>query len=89
MTTDAALTRADLLRKVAVLLGLSDEDIPTDADLVELGLDSLDLMRLVNEWRVRGLPVTFRELATAPTVDRWWARVEELCRANPYLRLAG
>lgn len=89
MTIDAALTRDQLLGKVAGLLGLSDEDIPADADLVELGLDSLDVMRLVNEWRVRGLPVTFRELATAPTIDRWWARVEELRRANPYLRLAG
>ncbi|MPZ80816.1 MAG: hypothetical protein GEV28_10615 [Actinophytocola sp.] len=89
MTTDAALTRDHLLRKVAGLLGLSQEDLRPDADLVGLGITSLDVMRLVNEWRVRGLPVTFRDLATEPTIDRWWRRVEELCRANPYLRLAG
>lgn len=85
----AALTREQLLHKVAAIVGLGPDEISGTADLADLGLRSLDLMRLVNQWRILGLPVTFGELAAEPTIDAWWTRLCELRKAHPYLLLAG
>lgn len=79
------LSRADLTRRIARLARVSHEDIRGETDLVSAGLSSLDILALVNEWRVRGLPVTHAELAATPTVDAWWARIAHLLAANPYL----
>lgn len=84
----AALTREQLLHKVAAIVGLAPDEIPGTADLAALGLRSLDVMRLVNQWRILGLPVTFAEFAAEPTIDGWWSRICELRRAHPYLLLA-
>jgi aryl carrier-like protein len=83
--TGAALTRDHLASAIARLTGVSREDIGGGTDLSALGLSSLDILYLVNEWRVRGVPVTYRELAEEQTLDAWWARIGHLLRANPYL----
>jgi bifunctional isochorismate lyase/aryl carrier protein len=83
--TEPALTREDLTKRIARLARVSHEDIRGDADLTSAGLSSLDILLLVNEWRVRGLPVTYHELVATPTLDAWWARIAHLLRANPYL----
>jgi aryl carrier-like protein len=83
--TEAPLTRENLAREVAHLTGMSTKDITGAVDLAALGLGSLDVMRLVNGWRVRGLPVSYRDLAAEPTLDAWWARISHLLRSNPYL----
>lgn len=79
-----ALTKEQVARQVALLARVSHEDIRGDDDLTTL-LCSLDVLRLVNEWRVRGLPVSYRELTGTPTLDAWWAQLSHLLRANPYL----
>jgi yersiniabactin nonribosomal peptide synthetase len=73
------------VRKVACLAEVSHEDVRGEADVTALGLSSLTVMQLVNEWRVLGLPVTYRDLAESPTVDAWWSRIARLLAANPYL----
>jgi aryl carrier-like protein len=83
--TEPALTREALTRRLARMARVSHEDIRGDADLMSAGLSSLDLLLLVNEWRVLGLPVTYGELAATPTLDAWWARIAHLLRVNPYL----
>jgi aryl carrier-like protein len=45
--------------------------IPNDADLVALGMNSLELMTVVNRLRRQGIPVTYDALATQPTLDAW------------------
>jgi aryl carrier-like protein len=42
-------------------------------------------MRIVNMLRVRGLPVTYHDLAHEQTLDVWWARISHLLRVNPHL----
>lgn len=79
------MTREHLARTIARLAGVSREDVQAGTDLTALGLGSLDILRLVNEYRVRGLPVTYQELAADPTLDAWWSRISHLLRANPYL----
>lgn len=46
----------------------SDED-----NLIELGLDSLSLMRLVGQWRKAGVKVSFAELIESPRLAHWWS----------------
>ncbi|KAA8996659.1 amino acid adenylation domain-containing protein [Affinibrenneria salicis] len=44
-----------------------------DDHLIELGLDSFKLMRLVNEWRKSGVKVSFGQLIERPCLRDWWA----------------
>ena len=74
------MTREDLAREIARVAGVSHEDIAGP-----LPLSSVDVMRVVNLLRVRGLPVTYRDLAEEPTLDAWWTRVHHALRANPHL----
>ncbi|TDV53698.1 aryl carrier-like protein [Actinophytocola oryzae] len=60
-------------------------DLSDDTDLIAVGLDSLGFMRLVNELRVLGLPVTYADLAGEPTLGAWWARIASILAHNPYL----
>lgn len=46
-------------------------------NLLELGLNSLQIMRLVNQWRKQGFRVSFGELMEHPTFDYWWKRLKE------------
>ncbi|QDR79913.1 non-ribosomal peptide synthetase [Sporomusa termitida] len=42
-------------------------------NLLELGLSSLQIMRLVNKWRKLGAAVTFAELISDPSLGAWWS----------------
>ena len=48
-----------------------------DDNLIELGLDSLKIMRIVNEWRRAGSMVTFAELIEAPRLRDWWSLLQK------------
>ena len=48
-----------------------------DDNLIELGLDSLKIMRIVNEWRRAGSMVTFAELIEAPRLRDWWSLLQQ------------
>lgn len=74
------MTREDLAREIARIAGVSHEDIADTLDLT-----SVDVMRVVNTLRVRGLPVTYQDLAGEQALDVWWARISHLLRANPHL----
>ncbi|MFT0137350.1 isochorismatase family protein [Alcanivoracaceae bacterium MT1] len=59
---------------------LVDEDIRTMADnenLLDYGLDSLNVMNLVAELKARGIILSFEELARNPTLEAWWALIEQ------------
>ncbi|MFG3250079.1 phosphopantetheine-binding protein [Streptomyces sp. NPDC048187] len=53
---------------VAKLLGTAPGEIPDDANLILLGLGSLEVMRLSSRWRRGGFPVDFDSLLADPTV---------------------
>ena len=83
--TDTALTRDDLTDAIVRVTSASRTDVEDSTDLLALGLDSLGVMRQVNELRVHGLPVTYQDLLGEPTLDGWWTRIAALLRANPHL----
>ncbi|WP_370949581.1 phosphopantetheine-binding protein [Amycolatopsis sp. cg5] len=68
--------------RVAELAGEAPESIGLDDNLFELGLDSIQLMRLAGEIRRTGVKIGFAELAANPTLRAWGALtgspVEEL-----------
>lgn len=64
-------TVEELRETVAGLVGTEPDAIPLDANLNELGVDSLGMMRLANRWRRVGVRVSFRELAADPTLAAW------------------
>ncbi|MFJ5121770.1 phosphopantetheine-binding protein [Kitasatospora sp. NPDC088548] len=77
------LTGEDLRAALAELIGIDPTEVGDDDNLIQLGLGSLEMMRLVTKWRRAGLPVAFGELTDTPTFAAWNARItEELARAS-------
>ena len=75
-TTSAGVPPSDVdpvRAAVAAALNVEYAELTADADLFTLGLDSLTLIRLVSGWRRAGHPVTFEQLAEAPTLADWAA----------------
>ncbi|MGR8007760.1 phosphopantetheine-binding protein [Streptomyces hypolithicus] len=68
-------TEQDLRATVAPLLGVEPDAIEPDANLVVLGLSSLEIMRLVSRWRKNRIPVDFDALVAAPTLNGWLAHL--------------
>lgn len=68
------LSEDGLCSVLAELVEEEPEDVRASANLFELGLDSIDLMKLVSRWRQAGVQADFAELAHRPTV-RDWARL--------------
>ncbi|WP_434739393.1 amino acid adenylation domain-containing protein [Micromonospora sp. SH-82] len=64
-------TAAQIRAATAAALDLSVDDIASDDDLFDLGLDSLRLIRLAAAWRRQGLEVGFDDLAETPTLAAW------------------
>lgn len=71
-------TRDELRGAIAAMLELDAGSIGDDDDLHQLGMDSLQLMRLVNRWRREGVRVSSRALAAEPTLGAWARHIDEL-----------
>ncbi|WP_405167425.1 amino acid adenylation domain-containing protein [Nocardia sp. NBC_01499] len=65
------IARADIRAAIADHLDVPADSIDDDADLIQLGLDSIRTMKLAGRWRKRGVDVNFAQLAAAPTVAQW------------------
>jgi len=58
--------------RASLLPRLEEGSFGPDDNLVDYGLDSLEVMALVAEWEKLGLRVSFEELAGTPTLNAWW-----------------
>ncbi|MEU6483278.1 phosphopantetheine-binding protein [Streptomyces sp. NPDC046887] len=76
-------TEQDLRETLAPLLGTDPAEIAPDANLVVLGLSSLELMRLVSGWRRAGVPAQFDALVADPTLNGWLAHFAGLADTAP------
>lgn len=76
-------TEQELRATLAPVLGLPQDAVEPDANLVVLGLSSLEIMRLVSRWRKQRIPVEFEALVAAPTLAGWLAHFESLTRPVP------
>lgn len=78
MDITAHPTEDELRAIVAPVLGVDPDRIEPDANLVLLGLSSLEIMRLVSRWRKARVPVQFDALVAAPTLNGWLAHFASL-----------
>lgn len=65
-------TLEEMREAIAQLVGVPTEEIADDANLMDLGLDSIRAMSLVQRWANAGAAVDFAELAEEPTLRHWW-----------------
>jgi aryl carrier-like protein len=71
MTTTSPLSAEQIRADVAELLGIGPAELAADADLFDLGLDSMRIMSLVERWRAAGATVEFADLAEQPQLGLW------------------
>lgn len=76
-------TERELRAIVAPVLGMEPGAIEPDANLVLLGMSSLEIMRLVSRWRKKRIPVDFEALVAAPTLNGWLAHFEAVTPTEP------
>ena len=74
MRNDASddLQPAQIRDQIRALLTEPDTVFSDDDNLIELGMDSLGLMKLVGQWRKAGRKVSFAELIEMPMLRHWW-----------------
>ncbi|MCE2573056.1 phosphopantetheine-binding protein [Motilimonas eburnea] len=63
----------DLLAVISQLLNVPSESVTPDMNLIELGLDSISMMRLTGQLRNAGLDINFAQLMANPTLASWQA----------------
>lgn len=61
----------DLLAVVSQLLDVPADSVKPDTNLIELGLDSISMMRLTGQLRSAGINLNFAQLMATPTLDAW------------------
>ncbi|UMP06866.1 non-ribosomal peptide synthetase [Amycolatopsis sp. EV170708-02-1] len=67
------MTKQQLPALIADLVDIPAEAIDEHENLIELGLDSITMMRLAGNWRKAGVNVTFADLVATPTLAAWRA----------------
>lgn len=67
-----SLTLEEVRAQEAHVLTLDPMDLGNEEDLINRGLDSIRIMKLVEQFRRSGVEVTFVELAERSTIADWW-----------------
>lgn len=75
--TKESLTREWLLGQLAQYLQTSANEIDADENLMDYGLDSVQLMSLIAQWEKLGVKLRFEELAEQPSLNAWWNLIEK------------
>jgi bifunctional isochorismate lyase/aryl carrier protein len=75
------LDAAWLYAQVQPLLDADDDRPAGDDNLIDYGLDSVQVMTLIGDWQRLGLDVSFAELARQPSLDAWLALLNDKRRA--------
>ena len=70
------LSAAEVRGAVADVLGFEPDELDDGDELAELGLDSIRVMKLINDWRDAGYEVSFAQLAERPTLEQWHALLQ-------------
>jgi bifunctional isochorismate lyase/aryl carrier protein len=66
------ISRAWLKELLLAQLDGDAQELDADDNLMDFGLDSIQVMGLIAAWEKRGLVVRFEELARQPTLNAWW-----------------
>lgn len=66
------MTRQDMRADLAKVLKIPADAISDDANLMDLGLDSMHVMDLLLRWQASGLRADFSRFFEAVTFEEWW-----------------
>lgn len=72
MRMEYSEVKEQIKQKLPVEKEFGDSD-----NLLELGLSSIVIMRLVNQWRKQGVKVAFGTLMEHPTLNEWWEIIQK------------
>ncbi len=61
----------DLVEIISQVLSVPVEAVKPDVNLIELGLDSISMMRLTGQLRNAGINISFAQLMATPTLESW------------------
>lgn len=70
--TTSELSLERMRRDIAEFLHESPDQILDDDNLMELGLDSMRIMKLASRWRAAGASMEFSDMAAQATLAHWW-----------------
>lgn len=73
----ASISRDWLLGQVAGYLQISVNEIDANENLMDYGLDSIQVMSLIAHWEKLGVKLRFEELAEQPSLNAWWRLIEQ------------
>ncbi|MBV9163078.1 MAG: hypothetical protein JO281_16320 [Pseudonocardiales bacterium] len=62
---------------------IAPTEITGDTNLITLGMNSLEIMTIVNQLRRHGIPITYEQLATHPTLNTWWQATTTATQTQP------
>lgn len=79
LETSNVMSREGLLHHAKVLTGQVGQELDPEANLMDYGLDSLQVMNLIASWNLAGVQVHLEDMLQEPTVNGWW---NVLCRAR-------
>ncbi|MBV7260435.1 isochorismatase [Photobacterium sp. WH24] len=71
------LTRSGLLARIARLVEEEEDEFDPEENLIDYGLDSVQIMSLITEWRKHGVVMNFVQLAETLTFNHWWGLLEQ------------
>jgi len=84
VTTDQVLnkkpneiSREWLTQELLQCIDEDAHDLSPDDNLIDYGLDSVRVMGLIAKWEKLGIKIQFEELARAPSINGWWALIEQ------------
>ena len=67
----ASFSRARIVADIASVTDYPADELKDDTVLTDIGLDSLRMMELIEDWRADGASVDYSALVTHPTLGEW------------------
>jgi bifunctional isochorismate lyase/aryl carrier protein len=70
------LSLSAIQQRVLSLIYDDIDEIAPEDNLLDYGLDSVQVMTLISEWQQLGISIQFEELARNPSLNAWWALIQ-------------
>jgi bifunctional isochorismate lyase/aryl carrier protein len=74
------ITKDWLKQQLLACIGDDEEFFDPADNLIDYGLDSIQVMSMLEEWQRMGMDITLEDLAKEPTMNGWWNLIEKKCQ---------
>lgn len=80
------MTFDDLKRQVLALVEVAEEELDPAGNLLDYGLDSIQVLELIERWQSQGFDVDFAQLSREPSLDGFWRVLAPLVEGSAWQR---